>query len=528
MSDPSSFGPDFDEAERLYEESLSAANPDVEAMETAAATYRAVLARSPSAHPDRPFIAARLVTLLRRLFVASDDVRYIDEAIDTGRCVLDAATDPAVIYVPLAGALSVRFQLAGGLDDLDGSITLMRLAVAGPADVGRRAALLSNLALTLRTRFELTNDETALTEAVTHARAAISTDAATELTPNRSRIAQVTSSIVQLRYKLRGDMDDLLEARDLARHATALMPDGDYEQAGFLAHLASVEVDVYLRTSDATARTDALEHYDRALALLPRGDSAVRQVTLANQAALLETPTADDAVFLARLVPQLEANAAAARDTPRAGHAHTALAQAYLANHTITGDPVSLGNAVNAGRAAVRDAVNDEDRSISSTVLADALTRRWHRNRTEADIYEAIALLTAAVQGNPGVAPDTRAAAGRVLGTAHMTIGEHAAAHTALSQAVDLLPLVAWTGTDHTTREFRLVRFTDLGADAVAAALAADAPGQAVRTLESARAVLWNDLVSRRTSLDALAVAAPATAAELERVREGMAQLAAG
>ncbi|TBL44917.1 hypothetical protein EYA84_01290 [Verrucosispora sp. SN26_14.1] len=539
MSDADDHVPGLAEAQRVYLAYIDSGGADASGLRQAASDYRRALSAMPGGHPLRLRATANFMACLRVLFVGNGDAALLDEAIDRGRRELARAGAqapvPLAFSMNLAGVLNTRFQRTGNLADVDGAIGLYRAVVGCGASLRPQecVALMSNLAFTMRARYEVTGNVADLTESVELARRAY--EAATG--HDRLKVAYIVSSILTLRYRHFGDSDDLTEAQRLATEVVAQAPRSHVELAGYLAHLAALERDVFHRTGDGHARQRAGALYERLLHMLGTAES-IRPVVMANWTLMLETATGvldpaqwlkndvshrPDLGLVALMLPRLRAAARQAEGTAHQPRALAALARAHLSLDTAQQSDNDLWSAVEAATAAVRGTPFDHpDRAQWQVVAAAALLTRWNRHHRDADLEAAGEQLTAAAQ-NHLASPAVRIQAAHALLTVRMATGDIVGADAVSRLAVGLLPLVTWRGASRPDQEFRLAAAADISRDAAAAALMGGSPTNAVELNEAGRAVLWTGILHGRSDLSAVRTASPLLADELTRVRRALA-----
>ncbi|MBW6435713.1 hypothetical protein KZ829_18385 [Actinoplanes hulinensis] len=515
----------LNDAERIFQAYVASGGADAHELPRAAHHYRHALATLPSDHPRRLPVTANLMACLRALFLTSSDRIHLDDAITLGRHQLDqagpAAQLPLAFHTSLAGVHNARFQYTEDPADLDATLDHLRTAadLAHDTEPGMLPALRSNLAFTLRLRYDTTRDPDNLTEAIDLARRA-HRDAPAAVRP---KTAYMLSSILMLRHRDFNDSTDLDDALHLATDVVDRTPQDHPEYSGYLAHLATLEVEHHRRTRDPHALERAAAHYERLLDLLDAAP-AIRPVVIANWAQILETTGDTRFALVTRMLPELEAAAEEARGSAHRPGALTALARAHLAVHEIQGTADNLHTAIaSADEAIATTPPEHPDHADHALVAAAARITRWADHGDHTDLDRAGTLLTGAAN-HPTAAPAVRIQAAHALITARTTAGDTAGADHAARQAVDLLPVVAWPGVPRFDQEFRLAQVADVSSDATAAVLAAGHHcGEAVEVNEAGRAVLWAHLLNQRTDLAAVGAAAPHLAAAMARVRRDLA-----
>jgi CHAT domain-containing protein len=153
--------------------------------------------------------------------------------------------------------------------------------------------------------------------------------------------------------------------------------------------------------------------------------------------------------------------------------------------------------------------------------LGVALRIRFERSGDVADLDEAIDGWVQATR-SPAASVTTRltAAGGWARSTARWR--EPAVAVEAYTEAIGLVPLLAWRGISGRDQQHLLqTHAASLARDAAACAIAASRPDLAVELLEAGRGVYWSQLLGTRTDLTALALtlAAPDLAGQLQDCR---------
>ncbi|GGN87551.1 hypothetical protein GCM10010112_70350 [Actinoplanes lobatus] len=515
------------DAERIFQAYVTSGGADAHELPRAAHHYRHALTTLPNDHPLRPPVTANLMACLRALFLTSADPTHLDDAITLGRQQLDQAGPtaplPLAFHTSLAGVHNARFQHTQDLADLDATLNHLHAAadLARHTEPGMLPALRSNLAFTLRLRYDITRNHDNLDEAITLARSAHQ-DAPAAVRP---KIAYMLSSIHMLRHRDLGTRTDLDEALHLAIDVVDHTRQDHPEYSGYLAHLAALEVEHHQRTHDPQSRERAAAHYERLLDLLDTAP-AIRPIVIANWAQILETAERQPGALalVTRMLPELEAAVEEARGSAHRPATLTALARAHLAVHALRGTPENLHTAITSAEEAVATTPPEHpDHAEHSISAAAARLARWSTRGDHTDLDRAGTLLTAAAN-HPTAAPAVRIQAAHALIAARTTADDTAGADHAARQAVDLLPAVAWPGVPRADQEFRLAQVADVSNDATAAVLSAGHHcGEAVEINEAGRAVLWAHLLNQRTDLAAVHAVAPHLATAMARVRRDLA-----
>jgi CHAT domain-containing protein/tetratricopeptide (TPR) repeat protein len=494
-------------------------------LDEAISVVRLALAAIPDDHIDRAAVLAALGLSLKMRFRRTGAGADLDEAISLIRQAMAAIPDdhpdrPGVL-ANLGNALSVRFERAGAAQDLDEAIGVARQAVAAaPDDHPNRAMALANLGGTLRVRFERAGAAQDLDEAISVGRQAVA--AAPDDHPNRPMALANLGAALRARFRRAGAAQDLDEAISVGRQAVAATPDGHSNRAGALADLGAALRARFERAGAAQDLDEAISVGRQALAVTPDGH-ANRPTVLSNLGNALSdrfelagaTQDMEEAISVGR-----QAVAGTPDDHARRATALANLAATLQTRFERTGAAQDLDEAISVGRQAVA-ATPADDPGLASHLynLSLALRTRFERTDAAQDLDEAVRGWTLASRSP--VAPVTmRLTAAGSAARAVARWREPAAAIEAYTEAVNLLPLLAWRGISHRDQQHLLhTHAGSLGREAAACAIAAGRLDLAVELLEAGRGVYWSQLLGTRTDLTALAQVAPELAEQLQNCR---------
>ncbi len=525
----------------------------------------------PPGHPLRATPLGNLQVALRDRADATADLTDLETAIRVGREALRLTAPDDPVWVArlsvLAADLRTRYLWRGDPSDLGTAIGALHDALHRTArdDTERRAALLSDLALAMRDRFEHAGAKVDLAMAIDHARRAVM------LTPTDSPhlpwAKAVLSLVLQTRHGRGGGLGDLEAAVQLGRQAVVACPPGSPRRNRCVQVLAFALSTLYSSALDRDVLDEAIGLIRDALADAAPC-STQRTELLSNLANLLGTRAGtsggqpadvEEEVALAREAaralppghvgrPLAEYNVAKAllarfestgdQQQLRAALEHTRAALTSMppshwwrtnclallsavshARYQIRGEPSDLREAVDAARAAV--ALTEDlhaNRAPSMLALANALRSRFLRTGEPAAAQEAMATWRQTV-GLRTARTQLRVAAARSLGAFAADLASWPAALDAYATAVGLLPLLAWRGADRAGRERLLAGCGGLAQDAAACAISAGQPERAVELLDHGRAVLWSQVLEHRTELNEPRERAPQLATSLDQVR---------
>lgn len=490
-----------------------------------AAAQRAVEISKPG-DSGLPMRYANLAGILRTVYHVTAEPAFIDESIAAGRkgeqLVQPSTDSQCMILATLAGSLLARAGRTLSADDVAEGITTARKAVAiAPPLSPQRPSAVSILAAFLRLRFDVTGDLASLGEASgLHREMA---DLVPRQSPERAlHLLQATATLMTrfARLEIPADLD---AAENLARQA--MDPANALTQAETFRMLAAC----------LQARCEALaadgDHEGAA-------DVAQQAVEAAEQARLRTDPA--DSAYQDRLVQMCNTKAVRFEVTPTAAHRAEAIT-AYedaLARFGQSGPSgqlcaVNLGRvytlATESGPASRADISKAMDlfRQVLATTAAGqrawatailgllkSLALLFNVDRAAVDTDEVMRLYQQLADA-PAVPPLSLARGGRLAGALLMLSGASADGAGILTEAVRLLPAVAWRGIDRGSRETQLAGLSGLGCDAAASLIAAGDADGAVEAVEQGRSVLWADMLQLRRGDAALWQSHPEQATRL-------------
>ncbi|MGW6308713.1 CHAT domain-containing protein, partial [Streptomyces niveus] len=257
---------------RRYERTTDPQN--LEDLEEGIGIARDVVAQTAGDHPDLPryrCVLARALSL--RLDRSGGAVAEFDEVVELYRQA--APGDPNGTGAGLAnlgGALLKRYEVTGGLPDLEEAITVLsRSRRETWADPGERTRADQQLGLALRTRHGRVGDVRDLEEA----RRLLGGDPPgdTGETPGRA-LQRLVNSALELRGRYErglGDPGDLRTATARLREALAMVPAGHASRPGVLNNLGAALVSSYQQSSELGELTDAVDVLRESVRETPDG-----------------------------------------------------------------------------------------------------------------------------------------------------------------------------------------------------------------------------------------------------------------
>jgi tetratricopeptide (TPR) repeat protein len=484
----------------------------------------------PVGHPDRPLNLATLSNCLLWRYELTSDPADLDGAVNRLREAVAAPGLPprerAAHHGDLAAVLRARFVLYGERPDLDEAIAAATDAVEHADDP---ASAITNRALARLARYELTAGLDDLLGALHDARTPVRGPIAAAL--HRGMRLGVLVDALGSRYQYTDDPEDLDAAISAGREALATLSRVDPNRAAYAAELSLV-----LRLTDDPARhTEAVEAAEEALRDSPpeHVDRAYRQSTLSMALLARHLSTGDrDDLRRAREMAGEALAAGTELNRPMLLQRAGLMAARWF---DVTADPAAPAEGERAIRAALAATPADHPmRDALAVQLADLLTRnpnattRPAANASPADEArpadgarqaEAREILLAAVR-RPGPALSMHSAlrAARRLSELCAETGDAENALLGYRRAIELLPTAAWPGLRRAVRESRLAD-APRATDAVAQALSAGHPDEAVELLEAGRSVLWSQQLNLRTDLTRLRAAAPDLEGRMNAIR---------
>ncbi|MEV4283607.1 hypothetical protein [Actinoplanes xinjiangensis] len=428
----------------------------------------------PPDHPQQPFYRAVLGLSLWLEHVRTGKRSHLDEAMAYLRQAVDA-TDPghprwAFFAGNLATVLSGHFRATGDLSSRDEAIQISRqIADTGDGDAVMASA---NLAVMLRRRYESHGRRADLDDSVKLLREASGSMEVGH--PHRAALLTNTA----LAATRRGDLDEAVRVAEQA--VTAAYHDREIHPLALTA-LAGALHDRFVAGGSPADLGRAV-----AVALESLGRTRHRDPARPRRAGQLAQ------IYLTKFH---------ATGRTRWLHAPARLLR-YAAQRTKDG-PESAEFLVELGRALHTTALHYHARR--SRRLAARAARR------SVDAFR----LATAVRGVPAQVHVTAARNWAVFASA-LGLPE---ADEAFEQFVEGLFLLTWPGIERSARELSLTDWRSEIKRAPAHFLDRNNPGEAVRSLDQSRALLWARTVHLRTDLSQLAAAHPELAARLSAIR---------
>jgi CHAT domain len=317
----------------------------------------------------------------------------------------------AAVLGNLANTLRARFEVLGDIRDLGDAIALGREALAaGPADAYQERRILSNLSLCLRIRCQLMGSLDGIDEAI-----ALGERGVALLPPGQGERGAILSNLggaYQVKHELSGDLEPLAKAIECGRGALLATSPDDPLRAYILSNLASALQIRAERLGHSQDIVEAVEISGMAVAVTPADDPA-GVPRLANLATAFLTRFDHDA-DPADLDDAVEAATRAVRATPTADPAFPGraanLSAALRTRFDHAGNDQDLDAALDAARRAAA-AARADGRTATAYLsgLGTALRARYQRGHQTIDAVEAASAFREALAAIPADAPDRAA-----------------------------------------------------------------------------------------------------------------------
>ncbi|MEU6615534.1 CHAT domain-containing protein [Streptomyces parvus] len=514
-------------------------------LDAAISHYEQALRATSATQPDDPALLSDLGATLRQRFERTGNLADAHAAVDrqraAERAAVDGFPDRPLVLDQLGVALKARFTRTGRTADLDESIAWLRAAERTvPADDPARALCLNNLGDALHTRFLWSGRAADLDEAIMHLRAA--EQLPRNGSPHHPHL-QNLGGVLWRRWLHTARVDDLEAAIDHLTEALETLPGGHPARAACLNNLGLALRERYrfsvgVRHVITELGQGAPEVPGHDLPAADLGTEGRRSLALHIAMQNRATPTQLAGVFAAMLNgtdPATDLDTAVDHfeevleltpdDDPFQARFHDNLGATLTLRFGRTGAVADLDRAIHHHEQAVR-ATPDGDSVLRYSLfqLGEALDLRYGRTGSAADLDAAAAAMVqaAAVRSGP---PTDRARAAWQASRLLRTVDVGKAAEMA-EAAVHLLTEAAHRRLERADRQRAIGQLAGLATEAAALALTARRQSgarpaeQALRLLESGRAVLLGQAWDLRGDLTRLGESHPELAADLTALRD--------
>lgn len=482
---------------------------------------------SPTEQVSPQMLSARHMLLMRKC-QEEPSLKFIEDAISTGRDLLASLPNEkgGAILGNIALAMRWRYDLTNNPEALSDSIRLgedsIRVKVSGDSNYFER---MSNLSNSLRIRFERLGGFEDLNRAVQLARRAIQVSSTYDAHGgNLSNLALA----LRMRHERVRQEADLDEAIEIGRQVVERTNPGHPDRAMILSNHS---VALRVRFESRKLKDDLEEAIAVARAAVSETgpNDRHRPGRLANLSVLLAlrfqeyeyTHDLKEAIWIGR-----EAVSAAPARNPNLPNFLASLAAVLLLrNERDRGADNDEESVRSLKRALDLSPMNHPDRATFALNLGTALAAQVRRGSPR--VSDAIAAWRQAATARQAATPLRLLAAHAWAGFAAER-GHWQEADAAYREAGGLLPVLAWRGLDRRDKERLLAQWSGLPQDATAVALSWGAPEYGLERMEEARAVLWSQLLDARADLGPLMNASPELATAIDRVRSELSSLDSG
>ncbi|KAF7340358.1 CHAT domain-containing protein [Mycena venus] len=519
---------------------------------------------TPDDHPDKPLMLTNLASSLDARFGRRGDLRDINQAIskqeDAFHMIPDGHPEWSGLLANLGTFRLHRFEQTGSLSGVHEGISKLKDAVSlTPDDHPEKPARLNNLGTFLGARFKRLGDLKDLHECISMLEEAV------QLTPAGlpARFGHLTNlgTFLLCRFDQTGDLSDLNEGISKHKDAVSLIPDGHSERPNMLSNLAGSLSTRFTQVGDLNDLNECIAKMEEAVRLTPDGHPK-KPDRLHNLGSTLQYRSerlgdlsdANDGIAMLQAAVQLMPEGHPDRHSKLNN-----LGQALQRRFHQLGDLRDINESISTLEEAICTTPDDHpDKPLRLTTLATSLVARFERLSDPRDINQSISNHEGAISLTPDGHPEvaTRlanlgvsllsrfqqfndpndiqeslchftAAACSATGQVNVRLKAaqlwancaHKLQHTSLLEAfqvaLNLLPEVAWLGLSISDRHHQIMRAGLLVGDAAWTAISAGKPERAVEWLEQGRSIIWGQLLSLRTPVDALRQEWPDLADEL-------------
>ncbi|KDR81163.1 hypothetical protein GALMADRAFT_136203 [Galerina marginata CBS 339.88] len=480
----------------------------------------------PQSHPIMRHLLNSLGNSFFLRFNRTGDLADISEAILCQQKAIDLTPQDHIdmfdLLNDLGASFQARFELTGDLAEINEAISSEQKALQrippGHPDAHR---LLTNLGNSFLSRFEHTGDLTDVSDAI------ISLQKAVHATPQDHVTMPVLlnnlGNSFSIRFLRTGDLPDIFEGIMYQQKAILLTPDDHPDKPGFLNNLGNSLQFRFQRNGDLSDILEAISSQQKALHLTPQGHAAIP------------------------------------------GHFNN-LGNSFLCRFKLTGDLTDISEAISSHKQAVHSTPHgNAAMPLRLNNLGLSFANRFERTKESADITEAIIVQLKAVSLVPeghadgprwlnnlgdsfqtrfeslGEIDDIHAAILRYSQAATYSTGRPATRLSAARKwaklcqkfnrsqlldayrtAIHLLSQVAGLEQTIESRHTNLLDISNISCSAAASAFDLGNPELAVEWLEEGRCLVWSQLNSLRTPLDALRAHDPAVAEEILKVSRAL------
>ncbi|PVF92188.1 hypothetical protein CPB86DRAFT_791398, partial [Serendipita vermifera] len=439
--------------------------------------HKAAVYTTPDGHPRMPSRLNNLGNSLRTRFQQLGRLNDIEDAIVQLQQAVDLTPDinpdkPSCLG-NLGGALHARFVHSGDIADIDGAIAQQQLAVSLVSDNHPdKSSHLSNLGASLHVRFERLENVADLDNAILSQQQAV--NLTPESHPGKPRFLNNLGNSLKIRFRRLENRADIDHSILQYQKAVNLTPSGHPEKPMWLTNLGT-----------------SLEARFSQFGSLDDINNAIIQLRMAVD-----------------LTPDSHPN-----KPSYLGNLGSSLANRF----TRLGNLVDLDDTIrNEEQALKLTPMTHSDRASRLFNLAVSFLDRFNRFHNVHDAEVAVSYFSAAATSPDGPPAHRFKAADTWIKLASRI--SHDSLLGAYGCALDLMPLVAWSGLPIADRHQHLIKMGGIARDAAAAAISAEQYDKAVEWLEQGRSIVWTQVLQLRTPVDHLREVDPGLADQLLRV----------
>ncbi|VDB83369.1 unnamed protein product [Peniophora sp. CBMAI 1063] len=493
----------------------------------AISSQRQAVALTPEGHPSKPGYLTNLGNMLSLRFERLQELKDLEESCLVQRRAVELIPDghpekPAMLN-NLGRVLSRRFGWLGQVCDIEGSILAQRRAVdLVPDEYSGKPLYLSNLADVLRSHFFRFGELRSLEEAISAQRCAV------ELTPDghqeKPDHLHALGNIMRTRFYQLRELRDIEDATLVQRLAVELTHDEHTSKPCRLNDLGTSLLHYFELCGMSSDIEEAILVQRRAVELTSDGDT-YKPVALGCLADSFhghfyrfgELHSIEEATSLYRRAADL---------TPD-GHPHRLarlhnLGSALFTRFEHLGELKDLEESITSLQLAVVSLPDGHPEKPKCQIsLALSLRARFQRQRNINDFHAAVSQFTESTL-RPLGAPSIRLFSAKcciAMASSNLASGSFEPLLAAHSRIFDVLPEIVWLGSSIDRRYEESAQVGELVHAAVAAAISAGSPVQAIEWLEAGRSLIWSQVLSLRTPLDDLQGSHPKLAESLHEIQ---------
>ena len=536
-----------------------------------------------SVYAQRADNLAGFLTLRYQVEHNSADLKSAIDVCESALRSVSSRSDIKAFQSRLGELLVLRYQQQPGseerLADLDRAIEALCVSLGYPT--GDDARICHNIGDAYQHRFEFTSDPEDLERAIEFSGRALTMSA--EDDENIAAFEFNYGNCLHLRFDRYGDIRSLLKAIEIYESALKKVPSSNSLLIQIVNNIASAlasRFDLVHDRADLDQAIGLCTMIDKVYA-----DISSRSSTPAAVMIPLTICLTNLATFLMKRYRLFRSEGGQFEDLDRASRLFDQLVNAQGQGDQVVGAILGQGQAlrlraIESGnysdwseaiaifqRACDRATTNSRPWRLGLTDLGLCLTSRYRISKTMSDLENALKAHSDALDSIPIDHPDIamcksnlasvlwirytvhgksedaseafklwKAAVQDIASSAHLRIdaaeswGDAAASSTlwreeaieAYSNAVSLLPAVAWSGLRRIDRDSQLERWTGLAEDAAACAIAAEKCELALDLLERGRGMFWREMLEYGSLYDRLRLRDPVLAARMQSLRSLM------